>query len=70
MFERMTARATARAERERDAQAEALAERIGAASPGGIQSVRVADGVELSGPGLRRRFTLEPGLRWLLETLR
>lgn len=70
MFERLTARVEARAERARDAQAETLTARIGAALPRGIEAVRVADGVQMTGRALRRRFALEPALRWLLETLR
>ena len=46
------------------------AERIGAGLPQGIEAERVAGGVRLSGRGLKRRFALEPALRWLLMRLR
>ena len=66
MFERLLLRSKLRAEEREKAQAEALAERLAEAAPAGIEVRAAESGVVLSGRGLRRRFALEPGLRWLL----
>jgi hypothetical protein len=70
MFERLKARALllaqARAARRRDALAARLADEL----PAGIAADRTAEGVELSGRGLKRRLALEPALRALIGRLR
>ena len=66
MFERLTALAGElagkAARRRRDELAEALREE----APAGVGVDEEGDGIVLSGRGLKRRFALEPGLRWLL----
>jgi hypothetical protein len=38
--------------------------------PAGIEARATVEGVALSGHGLRRRFALDPALRWLTARLR
>jgi hypothetical protein len=40
------------------------------AAPPGLAVEPAAEGVRLSGRGLKRRFALEPALRWLTAVLR
>ena len=64
MFERLLARGAALAER----RARLRAREIAAAQlPAGVAAEVVDEGVVISGRGLRRRFALEPALRWLTE---
>ncbi len=66
MFERSIRRAAAAAERRAVQRADALHERMRDELPAGIGAERVAEGVRVSGRGLRRRLALEPGLRRLI----
>ena len=65
MFERLMLKGAALAEtgarRRRAKLAEALAEE----APAGIRVSEEEGAVALSGAGLKRRFALEPALRWL-----
>ncbi len=70
MFELLMDRISRTAERRRRERIEALAERMQAAAPLGIAIEPAAEGVRLSGRGLKRRFALEPALRWLTAVLR
>jgi len=65
MFERLTARAEAAAARRAEAQRARIAARI----PAALHPEASADGVRLSGRGLRRRLALDPALKWLLAGL-
>ncbi len=66
MFERLrlhgAALAGKAARRRRDELAGALREE----APAGVEVGVEEEGIRLSGRGLRRRFALEAGLRWLL----
>lgn len=70
MFERLVMRVRASAERRAREQADALAQRIEALLPEGIEAARGEEGVILSGRALRRRLALDPRLRWLAAVLR
>ncbi len=70
MFERLTERAVRKAEQRTQARIERLATDIEAALPAGIRCAAAPDGMRLSGRGLRRRFALDPALRWLTAALR
>ncbi len=70
MFERGMVRISRVAERRRRDRIETLAEGMRAAAPLGIAVEPAAEGVRLSGRGLKRRFALEPALRWLAAVLR
>lgn len=70
MFERMMIRAASRAEARARAATAALAERMLAELPRGVTAEAGEDGVQLSGRHLRRRFALDPALRWLTARLR
>jgi hypothetical protein len=70
MFERLTRRAARAAEQRAEARADELAARMQTGLPPGIGAARIAEGVRLSGRGLRRRLAIEPGLRWLMERFR
>ena len=69
MFEALIARAGRAAEMRARTRSAALAARIAAELPGGLTAGADESGVRLSGRGLRRRFALEPGLRWLMAGL-
>lgn len=47
-----------------------LAERLAAELPGGVSAQESAEGVLLSGRGLKRRFALDSALRALLGSVR
>ena len=70
----MLERVIARVERAAAARARSairrLAERIRDESPSGIQATEEAGGIRLSGRALRRRFALDPALRWLIARLK
>jgi hypothetical protein len=70
MFERLTDRGEKAAERRARARTDALAEQMKAEAPPGVTITLAARGVLLSGRALRRRFALEPALRWLTAALR
>lgn len=65
MFEKLVVRAEARARRMAARRRDLLAERLAAETPGDVAIAAEADAVVLSGRGLRRRFALDPALRWL-----
>lgn len=65
MFERLMERARKAAERRAAGQVLELTERMRAEAPGGVRIEAGEGGVVLSGRGLRRRFAVEPALRWL-----
>ncbi len=70
MFERAMARVGRLAERRRRKRIDVLAERMREAVPRGIELEAAPEGVRLSGRDLRRRFALDPALRWLTAVLR
>jgi hypothetical protein len=70
IFERIEARVVRAARRRAAERADQLAERLGTELPRGVSATRVAGGVRLSGPGLARRLSLDPALRWISERLR
>jgi hypothetical protein len=70
MFEGIVARAAAAAERRVRARTRQIAQEAEAALPRHVR-VKTHDGlVRFSGRGLRRRFLVEPALRWLTERVR
>ena len=70
MFERMMARAGEAAWRRARQRKAELAERIAAELPRGIALEQTEEGIAWSGRDIRRRFALEPALRWLVGGLR
>ena len=70
MFERTMSRVRLEAERRAKARIEMVAERMATALPRDIAAEPTPEGVLLSGRGLRRRFALDPALRWLTSVLR
>lgn len=70
MFERMMDRAARRAERRAKEAAMELAERVRAELPPGVEAEAIEGGVRLAARGLKRRYALDPALRWLLAGLR
>jgi hypothetical protein len=69
MFEGLTARAQRVAEARVRARSLALAERLRAELPAGLQAEATAEGVAISGRGAARRLTLDPALRWIAARL-
>jgi hypothetical protein len=70
MFERVFARVSRSAERRRRERIEMLAEHMRAAVPGDIEVEPAPEGVRLAGRDLKRRFALDPAMRWLTAVLR
>ena len=70
MFEALGARAAMAAQRRAEARAGEIAEALAGEVPAGVAVRRGADGVEIEGRGIARRFALEPRLRGLLGRLR
>lgn len=70
MFERLMERAARKAGQRTQARIVTLASRMEGALPSGIDCEAAREGVRLSGRGLRRRFALDPALRWLTAALR
>lgn len=66
MFERLSEHARRSGERRARETAARIADAMAAELPPGIATEARDDGVELAGSGLRRRFALEPALRWLV----
>jgi hypothetical protein len=66
MFERLMLHGAALARRAARRRRSELAGALGEDSPAGVRVSEEEEAVVLSGPGLGRRFALEPGLRWLL----
>lgn len=69
MFETLTARIARFAEARARARRETLAARLAEALPGGVRAQADAQGVLLSGKGLRRRIAGDAALRWLIAGL-
>lgn len=65
MFERLAERVARMAARRAEERIADMAGRVAAELPPDIAAEAQAGGVRLSGRGLRRRFALEPALRWL-----
>lgn len=70
LFERAAQRAAELAARRAEERADSLVERMQDELPAGIGAERIAEGVRLFGPGLRRRLALDSRLRWLMERFR
>ena len=70
MFERMVERASRLAERRARERGVSLADRVRDVLPRGVRVEAQPEGLRFSGRGLRRRFLLEPALRWLTEAIR
>ena len=70
LFERSLERAERIAERRARQRRAALAERLRAELPAGVRAEDAPEGALLSGRGLRRRFALDPALRWLAGRIR
>jgi hypothetical protein len=65
MFERAMERARLLASGRAEARVLELTERMRACLPRGIAAEAGAGGVRLKGRNLRRRFAIEPALRWM-----
>lgn len=70
MFERLTEAASRAGERRALARAAALADQMSAELPRGIEVQATADAVVISGRAVKRRFAIDPALRWLTARLR
>jgi hypothetical protein len=70
MFEGLEPRARRAAERRAKARAAELAQQMGELLPRGISAEAVDGGVAVSGRGIRRRWLLEPALRWMIGELK
>jgi hypothetical protein len=70
MFEKLARRVQAQAESKAKERTLELTERVRAELPRGIKAEATPEGIRLSGRGLKRRFVLDPALRWLLAGLR
>ena len=66
MFERLMIRGAALAQQAERRRRSALAEALRAEAPAGVKVDEAEAGVALSGAGLKRRFALDPALRWLV----
>lgn len=66
MFERLEARARRAGEARANVRAAELAQRMRESVPRGIRAEAVDGGVAMSGRGIRRRWLLEPALRWMI----
>lgn len=69
MFEKLAARAAERGSDQAGVRRRQLAAELADRLPRGVRVAEVADAVTLEGIGLRRRFALEPALRWLIRGL-
>ncbi|HEX8481075.1 MAG TPA: hypothetical protein VF650_04150 [Allosphingosinicella sp.] len=67
MFERLMLHGAALARKAALGRAGSLAAELREEAPEGIRISEEEEGVALSGPGLRRRFALDPQLRWLIS---
>ena len=65
MFEQLTERMARKAELRAKQRTLELVAQMNAELPQGIEAEAAAEGVRLSGRNLRRRFVLEPALRWM-----
>lgn len=70
MFQRIIERAGDAAARRAKARTLVLAEQIRAEVPDDVEVSALDEGVRFSGRGLRRRFALDPALRWLMAGLK
>jgi hypothetical protein len=68
MLERLIRRGAALAQGAARRRRGELAEALRGEAPAGVEVSEEEDRVVLSGPGLGRRFALEPALRWLVPT--
>jgi hypothetical protein len=67
MLERLMLHGAALAHKAARARLASLAEALRDESPQGVRVSEEEEAIALSGRGLRRRFALEPELRWLLS---
>lgn len=66
MFERLMLHGAALAGKAARRRRDSLAGTLREEAPAGVEVDVEEEGIVLSGRGLRRRFALEPGLRWLV----
>ena len=66
MLERLKDRIGALAERRAEVRRRRLADEMRAEAPAGVRVHEEERAVVLSGRGLKRRFALDPELRWLV----
>jgi len=67
MFERLMLHGAALADKAARRRRRELGEALEAEAPDGVSVDEEGEAIVLSGPGLARRFALEPALRWLTE---
>ncbi|HEY0113530.1 MAG TPA: hypothetical protein VGB59_10315 [Allosphingosinicella sp.] len=67
MFERLMMGAAAMAERRAAARRARLAGSLRGEVPRGVSAEEAGEAVVLAGRGLKRRFALDPALRWFLS---
>ena len=69
MFETLMAQAVTRADERAAERAARIAARLEEALPDDVRARADADGVRLTGRGLKRRLALDPALRWIMAEL-
>ena len=67
MFERLILHGAALARKAARARRSELAQALRDEAPEGVRVSEAEQGVALEGRGLKRRFALEPELRWLIS---
>ncbi|HEX9948090.1 MAG TPA: hypothetical protein VGA98_11165 [Allosphingosinicella sp.] len=67
MFERLMIHGAALAQRAARGRVATLAAALRDEAPEGVRVSEEEGAVALSGPALRRRFAIEPALRWLIS---
>ncbi len=70
MLKAVEARLLQIAQRRTQARARAVLERLRGALPADVSTQESPDGAIVAGRGLKRRFALDPALRWLSAGLR
>lgn len=70
MFETLTRKVEALAARRAAARRLEVAEQLRAALPRSVSADVETNGISLAGRGLKRRFVLDPALRWIAAGLR
>ncbi len=69
MFEKLLDRVKHKAERRVRARISNLTDQAQAELPRGIETEAEIDGIRISGRAIKRRFALDPWLRWLVTGL-
>lgn len=69
MFEKLLDRVTRKAEMRVRTRISSVTDQVQAELPSGIEAEAEIDGIRISGWAIKRRFALDPWLRWLVAGL-